>query len=92
MELYDYYIYFYGKTAPSEPGPPHYHGFTMTLRHTTLGRTPLDEWSARRSDIYLTTHNNHNRQIYMPPVGFELTTLANERQQTHKYARPPESA
>ena len=25
-------------------GPPHYRGFTILLRHTTLGRTPLDEW------------------------------------------------
>ena len=28
----------YGATAPSGPGPPHYQGFTITLRHTTLGR------------------------------------------------------
>ena len=27
-----------------------------TQRRTTLGRTPLDEWSARRRDLYLTTH------------------------------------
>jgi len=25
-------------------------------RLTTFGRTPLDEWSARRRDLYLTTH------------------------------------
>jgi hypothetical protein len=30
--------------------------------HTTLGRTPLDEWSARRRDLYQTTHNNQERQ------------------------------
>ena len=42
-----------------------------TQRHTTVGRTPLDEWSARRRDLYLTTHDTHNRQISMPPVGFE---------------------
>jgi hypothetical protein len=30
-------------TAPCGPGPPHYRDFTITLRHTTLGRTPLDE-------------------------------------------------
>jgi len=29
----------------------------MMLRNTTLGRTPLDEGSARRRDLYLTTHN-----------------------------------
>jgi len=42
----------------SGPGPPQYRGFTITLRHSTFGRTPLDESSARRRDLYLaTTHN-----------------------------------
>jgi hypothetical protein len=30
-------------------------------RRTTVGRTPLDEWSARRRDLYLKTHITHNR-------------------------------
>jgi hypothetical protein len=48
-----------------------FRGFTITLfRHTTCGRTPLDEGPARRRDLYLTTHNTDNRQTYMPPVGF----------------------
>jgi len=34
-----------------------------TQRRTTVGRTPLDEWSARRRDLYLTTRDTHNRQI-----------------------------
>jgi hypothetical protein len=34
---------FHDPTAPSGPGPPRYRGFTITLRHTTLGRTPLHE-------------------------------------------------
>jgi hypothetical protein len=38
-------------------------------RHITLGRTPLDEWSAQRRDLYLTTHNTHERQTSMPPGG-----------------------
>ena len=38
-----------------------------TQRRTTVGRTPLNEWSVRRRDLYLTTHNNHNRQTSMPP-------------------------
>jgi hypothetical protein len=29
--------------TPSGRGPPHRRGFTITLRHTTLGRTSLDE-------------------------------------------------
>jgi len=32
-----------------------------TQRRTTIGRTPLDEWSARCRDLYLTTHNTHDR-------------------------------
>ena len=50
-----------------------------TQRHTTVGRTPLDEWSARRRDLYLTTPNTHNRQTSMPPVGFEPMISAGER-------------
>jgi len=52
-------------------------------RRTTVGRTPLDEWSARRRDLYLTTHNTHNRQTSLPPVGFEPTIPASERPQTY---------
>ena len=37
-----------------------------TQRRTIVGRTPLDEWSARRRDLYLTTHNTHNRRTSMP--------------------------
>jgi len=46
--------------SPSGLRPPHYRGFMITLRQTTLRRTPLDEWSAQRRDLYLTTHNTHN--------------------------------
>ena len=52
-----------------------------TQRRTTVGKTPLDEWSARRRDLYLTTHDTHNRQISMPPVGFEPKISAGERPQ-----------
>ena len=58
-----------------------------TQRRTTVGRTPLDEWSARRRDLYLTTHNTHNRQVSMPPVGFEPTISAGERPQTYALDR-----
>jgi hypothetical protein len=40
------------------------------FRHTTVGRTPLDEGSARRRDLYLTSDSTHKRQTSMPPVGF----------------------
>jgi len=69
-----------GPGPGSGPGPPHFRGLTIILRHTTLSRTPLDEWSARRRDLYLTTNNTHKRQTSMPtPVGFELTDAASER-------------
>jgi hypothetical protein len=40
-------------------------------RRATVGRNPLNEWSVRSRDLYLTTHNTHNRQTSMPRVGFE---------------------
>jgi len=43
--------------------------FTRFLDHTwrtTVGRIPMEEWSGRRRDLYLTTNNNHNRQRSMP--------------------------
>jgi hypothetical protein len=51
--------------------PPHYRGFTITLRHTTLGKTHLDEWSSRHRDLYLTTPNTNTRRTPMSPTGFE---------------------
>jgi hypothetical protein len=50
-----------------------------TKRHATVGRTPLDEWSACRRDLYVTIHNSHNRQTSMPPVVFESTMAVGER-------------
>jgi len=47
---------------------------TITFRHTTLGRTPLDKWSASHRDLYLTTHNTHNRQTSIPQAEFEPAT------------------
>ena len=36
-----------------------------------------------RRKLYLTTHNNHNRQISMAPAVFEPAIPANERPQKH---------
>ena len=55
----------------------------ITLRHTTLGKTPLDERSARRRDLYLTTHTTHKRQKSIHQVGFEPTVPVSERPQTN---------
>jgi hypothetical protein len=53
--------FFHGSKDPSVPGPPPFWKFTLTLRHATLGMSLLDERSARRTDLYLTTHDTHNR-------------------------------
>jgi hypothetical protein len=50
-----------------------------TQGRTTVGRTPLDEGSARRKDLFLSTHNTYNRQTSMPPAGFEPAIPAGER-------------
>jgi len=46
--------------------PNHIH-----TRTYTLGRTPLDEESARSRDLYLTTQNKHKKQTSLPSAGFE---------------------
>jgi len=40
---FEIHFFFHDATAPSGPGPPYCRGFTITLRHITLIRTPLDE-------------------------------------------------
>jgi hypothetical protein len=57
--------------------------FTRFLDHiqrrTTIGRTPLDEWSARRWDLYLTTHNTCNRQTNIhAPDGLRTLNLSRQ--------------
>jgi hypothetical protein len=56
-------------------------------QRTTVGRTPLDEWSARLRDLYLTTHNIHNRESSMSPVGFEPKISGSERPQSYALDR-----
>jgi hypothetical protein len=47
-------------------------------QHSTLNKTPPDEWSAELKHLYLTTHNTHNTRTSMPPAEFEPGRL-----QTH---------
>jgi len=53
--------------------------FTRFLDHTqrrnTVGRTPLEERSARRRDLYLTTHNTHNGDTSMAPCAIRTQNL-----------------
>jgi hypothetical protein len=75
--------FFRGETNPNVSGRLHCRGFTNTLRHTTLGKTPLEVWSARRKYLYLTTHNTHKREASMPSAEFKPTLTQTERPQTH---------
>ena len=64
----------HGAITPSGPGLPHFRGVSIALRHTPLGRTPLNELSARWQ---------HNGQTPMPSAGFEPAIPASELTHTH---------
>jgi hypothetical protein len=56
---------------------------SCSVGHTTHGRTSLDEAFACCEDLYLTTHNIHNRQTTKPSVGFKPTIPSSKRPQTY---------
>ena len=88
VQIPPFFFFCCGVATQRGSWPPHSWGFLdHTQRRTTVGRTPLDEWSACRRDLYLTAHNTHNRQISMPPVGFEPTISAGQRPQTYALDR-----
>ena len=80
--LLSFFLSFFLSFSATAPQWARASSFTRFLDHTqrrsTVSRTSLDEWSARRRDLDLTTHNIHNRQTSMPPVGFEPTISAGE--------------
>jgi len=59
------FLFAWGPTAPQWVRTS---SFTRILDHTqrctTVGRTPLDEWSALAETFYLTTHDTHNSHPY----------------------------
>ena len=70
---------FLARQPPPLPQWARASSFTRFLDHTqrrnTFCRTPLDELSASRGDLYLTTHNTRNRQASMPPAGIRTHNL-----------------
>ena len=77
-------LFVFGATAPQLARASSFTRFLdHTQRRTTVGRTPLDEWSTGCRDLYLKTHKTHDRQTLMPPVGFEPTISAGEQPQTY---------
>jgi len=82
------YFFYHGATTLSGQGLLVIEdSLSHSVIHTRIDRTPLDEWSARRRGLYLTTHNTHKRQTSTPPAEFELTIPASERPQTHALDR-----
>ena len=63
------------RCGPTRAMPSSFLRFLDHARRTTVGRTPLDTWSVRRRDLYVTTHNTHNRQTSMPPGGIRTHSL-----------------
>ena len=63
--------------------PPHWaraSSFTKFLDHTqrrtAFGRTPLDEWSARSRELYLTEHNTQKQTDIHVPGGIRTRNLS----------------
>jgi hypothetical protein len=79
--------FFHGLSAPNVPGLPPCWRLSITLRHTTLGRTPLDKRSARRRELYFITRKTHKRQTFTAPVEFETATAACKQPQTQALDR-----
>jgi len=81
----NYLVYFFPwLESPSGPGPPPGRGFEITLRHTTLDTTPLEERANPRRDLSVKTHNVYNRDI-MFQAGFEPAIPASEGPQTQTF-------
>jgi len=78
--LFVFFFFFFFFLAHQPPQWARVSSLSKFLDHTqrriTVGRTPLEEWSARRRDLYLTTHNTHNRQTSMPPGGIRTHDLS----------------
>ena len=69
LSVYFLIFVFCGFSTQSWPPLTVFHDHTSG--HPTPGRTPLNERSARRRDIYQTTHNTHMRQTSMFLAEFE---------------------
>jgi hypothetical protein len=53
------------------------------VTHSTINSTPLDEWSACRRCLHLTTRNTYKRKTRIYKAGFEPVFPTSERPQTH---------
>jgi hypothetical protein len=81
-------------TSVNQQLRPYFHCFRITrgflITHNDAQQWVgllLDEWSARRRNLYPTTHNTYNSQTPMPPVRFEPTITAGEQPYTYALHR-----
>ena len=72
----DIFVCFWRSSPPGATAFTFTRFLDHTQRLTAVDRTPLDEWSAHRRDLYLTAHNTHNRQASMPPGGIRPHNLS----------------
>jgi hypothetical protein len=72
---------------PSRPRPPHYRGFLIKLRHTPVGRTPLDEWSALCRNL-LSDNTQHTQQTDLHVPGGIPTHNLSRRAAADPLLRP----
>jgi len=83
-------LFIFGATdPPSGPEPPHSRGFYIT--HNNVPQSVGLLWTSDRlvaeTSTWQHTHNTHNRQTSMPPVGLEPTISAGERPQIYALDR-----
>ena len=83
-------LWFFFNFSPMALRPNADHGLLIlevsrshTTTHHIRGRTRSEKRSAPRRDLFLTTHNTHNRKTTMPPAGFEPIISAGERPQIY---------
>jgi hypothetical protein len=78
---------FLWRCGPTRASASSFFRFLDRRRRATVGKTPLDEWSVRCRDPYLTTHNTHNRQKSILPGRFEPAVSTGERPQNYALYR-----
>jgi hypothetical protein len=85
-------VFFMALQPPVGQGLLNVEASRLHSTHTTIGRTPLDEWLSRHRDLYLTTHNTHNRHPRPRRDSNPQSQQASGRRPTPQAARPLGSA
>jgi hypothetical protein len=85
----NWYIFFFWLNSPQWAMAS---SFTKFLDHTqrciTVGRTPLDEGSAHRRDLYLTQHTQHSQSTNIHASGGIRTHILSRRAAADLRLRP----